>query len=118
VFGGPRALCNRSAFGPNMSRRFAAFNDGLSQTIVVAEVRTYQNAWHDCTGVPSANLASPAILPTPAVMLAAVATAPAPCKNASGHTPWSNGNSFYDGLTTALPPNSVARSTCRRSTPT
>jgi prepilin-type processing-associated H-X9-DG protein len=25
-----------------------------------------------------------------------------------GHTRWSNGNSFYDGFTTALPPNSRA----------
>ena len=118
VFGGPGAPSNRSAFGPNQSRRFAAFTDGLSQTILAGEVKTYQSAWHDCTGVPSANLAGPSVLPTPADVLSAVASAPASCKSASGHTHWSNGNSFYDGFTTALPPNSIAPAAHRCSTRT
>lgn len=39
-------------------------------------------------------------------MIAAVASAPSQCKApAAGHTRWCNGNTFYDGFTTALPPN-------------
>ena len=41
------AASNRSAFGPNQSRRFASFTDGLSQSILGAEVKTYQQAFHD-----------------------------------------------------------------------
>ncbi len=108
VFGGPGAVSNRSAFGPNQSRRFASFTDGLSQSLLAAEVKTYQQAFHDCSGVPTPALASPSVRPDPTVVLAAVASAAASCKVASGHTHWSNGNSFYDGFTTALPPNSVA----------
>ena len=35
---------NRSAFGPNRSRRLAAFTDGLSQTLFAAEVKAYQTS--------------------------------------------------------------------------
>ena len=59
VFGGPGAVSNRSAFGPNQSRRFAAFTDGLSQSLLAAEVKTYQQAYHDCTGAPFDGLGQP-----------------------------------------------------------
>ena len=109
VFGGAAVPTpNRSAFGPNQSRRFAAFTDGLSQSMLAAEVKTYQQAFHDCTGVPPAALAGPAALPDPATVLAVVAASAPRCRVASGHTHWSNGNSFYDGFTTALTPNTRA----------
>ncbi|MGP0070254.1 MAG: DUF1559 domain-containing protein [Isosphaeraceae bacterium] len=108
VFGGPGSASNRSAFGPNQSRRFASFTDGLSQSLLAAEVKTYQQAFHDCNGVPAPSLASPSVRPDPATVLAAVSAATPSCKLASGHTHWSNGNSFYDGFTTALPPNTEA----------
>jgi prepilin-type N-terminal cleavage/methylation domain-containing protein/prepilin-type processing-associated H-X9-DG protein len=108
VYGGVGSACNRSAFGPNQSRRFAAFTDGLSQTLLAAEVKTYQSAWHDCSGLPMGALANPAAMPDPSSVLTIVASAPSACKAASGHTHWSNGNSFYDGFTTALPPNASA----------
>jgi prepilin-type N-terminal cleavage/methylation domain-containing protein/prepilin-type processing-associated H-X9-DG protein len=109
VFGGPGVpASNRSAFGPNQSRRFAAFTDGLSQSLVAAEVKTYQQAFHDCTGVPPTDLARPEALPDPATVSATIAAGAAGCRVAAGHTHWSNGNSFYDGFTTALPPNTKA----------
>ncbi len=109
VFGGPGATVpNRSAFGPNQSRRFASFTDGLSQSLLAAEVKTDQQAFHDCTGGPASTLASPSVFPDPATVLAVIGSAAPQCKTASGHTHWSNGNSFYDGFTTALPPNTMA----------
>ena len=109
VFGGVvTPLQNRSAFGPNASRRFASFADGLSQSLLAAEVKTYQQAYHNCGGVPPPATAIPTVVPDPATIMAAIAAAPAQCKSASGHTHWFNGNSFYDGFTTALPPNMLS----------
>ncbi len=115
VFGGAAAsIPNRSAFCANMSRRLSAFTDGLSNTMLGAEVKTYTQAYHDCGAVPPPAPGNPASCPDPATILAAIAAAPTSgCKLAAGipgggHTRWCNGNSFYDGLTTALPPNSGA----------
>jgi prepilin-type N-terminal cleavage/methylation domain-containing protein/prepilin-type processing-associated H-X9-DG protein len=106
VFGGPGGLANRSAFGPNMSRPFAAFTDGLSQSLLGAEVKAYTPAYHDCPSAVPASLASFSALPDPATVIATVAASSSQCNApASGHARWSNGNSFYDGFTTALPPN-------------
>ena len=105
---------NRSAFGPNQSRRFAAFTDGLSNTLLAAEVQAYTQAYHDCGAVPPPGPSSPSLSPDPATVLATIAAAPSSaCKLASGtpgggHTRWCNGDTFYDGLTTALPPNTRA----------
>jgi prepilin-type N-terminal cleavage/methylation domain-containing protein/prepilin-type processing-associated H-X9-DG protein len=106
VFGGPAGIPNRSAFGPNQSRRLASFTDGLSQTILGAEVKTYVPAYHDCPSSVPAGLAVPTVLPDPTAVIATVAGAPSRCRApASGHTRWTNGNTFYDGMTTALAPN-------------
>ena len=111
VYGGNGAVANRSAFGPNLSRRLAAFTDGLSQTILAAEVKAYTPAYHDCPAVVPAALASPLAVPEPAAVLATVASAAAGCKApAAGHTRWCNGNTFYDGFTTALTPNTASPS--------
>ena len=55
---------NRSAFGPNRSRRLAEFTDGLSQTLFAAEVKAYQ-ASSNCrfTTLPSVN--NPNNIPSP-----------------------------------------------------
>jgi prepilin-type N-terminal cleavage/methylation domain-containing protein/prepilin-type processing-associated H-X9-DG protein len=106
VFGGNTAPPNRSAFGPNLSRTLAAFTDGLSQTVLGADVKANLPAYHDCPSSVPASLASPTAVPTPSAVMAAVAgAASAGCRVASGHNHWCNGNTFYDGLTTALPPN-------------
>jgi prepilin-type N-terminal cleavage/methylation domain-containing protein/prepilin-type processing-associated H-X9-DG protein len=107
TFGGTTSTTpNRAAFGPNMSRTFASFSDGLSQSLLGAEVKTYQQAYHDCPSAVPANLAFPTASPAPSMVLATIVGAVAQCGAAvPGHTHWVNGNSFYDGFTTALPPN-------------
>ncbi len=108
--GGP----STGAIGSNASRRFASFTDGLSNTLLGAEVKTYTPAYHDCGAVPPPGPTSPLSYPDVPTVLASIAAAPTSgCKLATtssgmlggGHTHWCNGNSFYDGFTTALPPN-------------
>ncbi len=102
---------NRSAFGPNMSRRLAAFTDGLSQTVLAAEGKAYTPAYHDCPAAVPPALANPFVVPEPSAVLSTVAAAAAGCNApAAGHTRWCNGNTFYDGFTTALTPNTVSPS--------
>jgi prepilin-type N-terminal cleavage/methylation domain-containing protein len=114
VFGGPGGVRGRSAFGPNTSRTFASFTDGLSNSLLGAEVKAYTQAYHDCGSVPPPALASPTISPDPPTVLATIAASPSSaCRIAAGtpgggHTHWVNGNTFYDGMTTALPPNTIA----------
>jgi prepilin-type processing-associated H-X9-DG protein len=107
TFGGASStMPNPSAFGPNMSRTFASFTDGLSQSLLGAEVKAYQQAYHDCPAAVPANLATPAAAPDPATVLATIRGSSSQCGTAvAGHTHWVNGNSFYDGFTTSLPPN-------------
>ena len=105
------------AIGSNMSRRFASITDGLSNTLLGAEVKTYTPAYHDCGAVPPPGPTGPYSYPDVPTVLASVAAAPTSgCKFATapsgmlggGHTHWCNGNSFYDGFTTALPPNTMS----------
>ena len=102
------------AVGTNLSRRFAAFTDGLSNTLLVAEVKTYTPAYHDSGTIPNGAPGGASAYPDVPTVLASVYAAPtaggrvvtAPTGMAGGgHTHWSNGNSFHDGFTTALPPN-------------
>ena len=51
VWGGFNGPQNRNAFGMNRSRRIAEFTDGLSQTLLAAEVKTYQPA-SNCRTIP------------------------------------------------------------------
>jgi prepilin-type processing-associated H-X9-DG protein len=105
------------AIGSNISRRFASITDGLSNTLLGAEVKTYTPAYHDCGAVPPPGPTGPYSYPDVPTVLASVAAAPTSgCKFATapsgmlggGHTHWCNGNSFYDGFTTALPPNTMS----------
>jgi prepilin-type N-terminal cleavage/methylation domain-containing protein/prepilin-type processing-associated H-X9-DG protein len=105
------------AIGSNASRTFASFTDGLSNTLLGSEVKTYMPAYHDCGAIPPPGPSGISAYPDIATVLASVAAAPTSgCKVATapsgmpggGHTHWSNGNSFYDGFTTALPPNTIS----------
>jgi prepilin-type N-terminal cleavage/methylation domain-containing protein/prepilin-type processing-associated H-X9-DG protein len=106
-----------SAIGSNISRRFASITDGLSNTLLASEVKTYMPSYHDCGNVPPPGPTGASAYPDIATVLASVAAAPTSgCKpvtgpsgmTGGGHTHWCNGNSFYDGFTTALPPNTVS----------
>jgi prepilin-type N-terminal cleavage/methylation domain-containing protein len=115
TFGGfSSSVATPDAIGSNLRRTFASFTDGLSNTLLGSEVKTYTPAYHDCGAVPPPGPVGPYTLPDIPTVLASVAAAPnSGCKVATapsgmlggGHSHWSNGNSFYDGFTTALPPN-------------
>jgi prepilin-type processing-associated H-X9-DG protein len=103
--------------GSNLRLPFSNITDGLSNTLLASEVKTYTPAYHDCGTVPNGAPTGAYAYPDVPTMLASVYAAPtAGCKLATpppgfpggGHTHWSNGNSFYDGFTTALPPNTVS----------
>jgi prepilin-type processing-associated H-X9-DG protein len=111
VWGGFNGPQNRSAFGPNRSRRLADFSDGLSQTLFVAEVKTNQAA-SNCrfTTLPSVN--DPNNIPSPTADPYAVAPEydNGTCVTQNQfefHTEWSDGNAHAAGFTTAWPPNKV-----------
>jgi len=115
TFGGAGAnVPNGAAFGPNASRTFSSFTDGLSQTLLGAEVKTYTPAYHNCGAVPPPGPSTPTGIPDIPTVLASVAASPnAGCviitspagMPGGGHSQWANGNSTYDAMTTALPPN-------------
>jgi hypothetical protein len=109
VWGGFSGPQNRTAFGPNRSRRLASFTDGLSQTLFAAEVKAYQPA-SNCrfTTLPSVN--DPNNIPSPYANPFVVA----PEYDNGGcvtqnqfefHTEWSDGHVHAAGFTTAWPPN-------------
>ena len=109
----PRECGTAARLDPNQSRRLSSFTDGLSNTLLAAEVKAYTQAYHDCGAVPQPGPSSSHPSPDPVTVVAAIAAAPSSsCRlvwaPGGGHTHWCNGNTFYDGLTTALPPNSIA----------
>ncbi|WP_165251038.1 DUF1559 domain-containing protein [Paludisphaera soli] len=102
-FGGPS---NAAPFELNQSRTLAAFSDGLSNTLVAAEVKTYQPNLANC-GSGLANVGNPAALPSPASDPYTVAPEyNAGCTLATtGHTEWVDGAVHETGFTTAWTPN-------------
>jgi prepilin-type N-terminal cleavage/methylation domain-containing protein/prepilin-type processing-associated H-X9-DG protein len=109
VWGGFNGPQNRSAFGPNRSRRLAEFTDGLSQTLVAAEVKVRQSS-SNCrhTTLPSIN--NPNNIPSPNSDPYTVApeydNGFCITQNQSEfHTERSDGNVHAAGFTTAWPPN-------------
>jgi prepilin-type N-terminal cleavage/methylation domain-containing protein/prepilin-type processing-associated H-X9-DG protein len=101
--GGP---LNRSAFGVNMSRTWAAFTDGTSQTLLMSEVKNYQPYIRDCGHLQFIN--DPNNIPSPYADPLTVA----PEYNAGGcafflnaHSQWSEVTVHHVGFTTAWPPN-------------
>ena len=80
----------------------ADFTDGMSNTLGYAEVKAYQNYLVSGAVYP-ANTPPPA--PTAADVLGLYAGAAAP--SPGGHTGWTEAQTFHNGFTTVLPPNSV-----------
>jgi prepilin-type N-terminal cleavage/methylation domain-containing protein/prepilin-type processing-associated H-X9-DG protein len=111
VWGGFAGPQNRSAFGPNRSRRLAEFSDGLSQTLFAAEVKTYQPA-SNCRHKTLPSVTDPNNIPSPDADPYVVApeydNGTCVTENQSEfHTEWSDGNIHAAGFTTAWPPNKV-----------
>jgi prepilin-type processing-associated H-X9-DG protein len=119
VYGG-MALSNapfsRSAFSVNLSRRLAAFTDGLSNTVVASEGKAYTPVARNCFGSASNGtmtfppLTNPNAVPDAPSSIPIIQSIYTSCTQSGdiGHTIWVYGNSVYDGFTTALPPNTKA----------
>ena len=90
-------------FHPNSSYGPTAITDGLSNTIMLSEVKMFTPYARNGGG-------GTATLPTSATDVAALVTA-APDKkmgtrnDSTGHTEWPDGRVHHTGFTTALPPN-------------
>ena len=109
VWGGFSGPENRSPFGPNRSRRLAEFTDGLSNTALFAEVKTYQ-ASSNCRfqSLPSVRDSNRIPSPTDDPFTVAPEYDNGGCvtKNQSEfHTEWSDGHVHSAGFTTAWSPN-------------
>jgi prepilin-type N-terminal cleavage/methylation domain-containing protein len=96
----------RSAFGVNLTRRWAEFTDGLSKTLLVSEVKNYQTTVRDCGGFSQIN--DPDNVPGPNEDPLTI------CPEYEGggckvfdraHTQWAEMSVHHNGFTTAWPPN-------------
>jgi len=97
---------NRSAFGVNISRRWAAFTDGMSQTLLMAEVKNYQPYVRDCGPLQFIN--NPNNIPSPYADPLAIAPeylAVGCTFLLNAHTQWAEVTVHHIGFTTAWPPN-------------
>ena len=57
-------------------QRFGSFTDGLSNSILGAEVKAYTQAYHDCGRVTAPGPATPSSIPDPVTVLASIAASP------------------------------------------
>jgi prepilin-type N-terminal cleavage/methylation domain-containing protein/prepilin-type processing-associated H-X9-DG protein len=107
VFAGPGGgPITRSAFGPNLSRSLAAFTDGTSQTLFMAEVKDWTVNVRDCGQL--ANIHDPANIPSPYADPKTVAPEyqGTHCTlHPEGHCEWPEVTVHHIGMTTAWPPN-------------
>ena len=101
--GGP---ANRGVFSPNLSRKFASFTDGTSNTVLASEVKI-RNPEYNCVGTGLANINDPNNVPDPTADPYTVAPEYGGSCGAvgQGHTAWVDGNAQETGMTTAWPPN-------------
>ena len=111
VWGGFDGPENRSAFGPNRSRRLSEFADGLGQTLFMAEVKTNQPS-DNCRHTPLPSVNDPNNIPGPDADPYTVAPehdngACVTQNQSEFHTEWSDGNVHAAGFTTAWAPNQV-----------
>lgn len=107
VWGGLNAgsAGNRGAFGVNRSRRLAEFIDGLSNTLLSAEVKTYQAVLTKCNlSTVAEPLAIPSPLADPYAVIPEYKSGSCTLKT-TGHAEWVDGAALETGFTTAWPPN-------------
>ena len=112
IWGGFGGQNNRSAFGPNRSRGLNELTDGLSQSLAISEVKSYQPTYI-CDNAQLSQVNNSNNIPPPSADYLSVAPEYlGGCRlYALGHTEWSDGNCHATGFTTAWPPNSVTLGT-------
>lgn len=89
------------AFGVNSGIRPGDFRDGMSNTIGICEVRTYQALLHD-GGSPNTPNVPPPLIPAQAIEYGGTLDLNL------AHTQWVNGMMVQTGMTTTFPPNTPA----------
>ncbi len=95
---------NRAPFDVNLGRRFSEITDGLSNTILASEVRTYQPNLNNCGAL--ANVAPGNVPPATADPVTLVPQYDSGCSlGLTGHTEWVDGAVHETGFTTAWTPN-------------
>jgi prepilin-type N-terminal cleavage/methylation domain-containing protein len=111
VWGGFSGPYNNAAFSTNQARRFAEFTDGLSNTMIVAEVKASQAA-ANCRQTALSLINNPNNIPSPYVNPFTIAPEYNSCNPTlvgavqfEEHTEWSDGNVHASGYSTAWPPN-------------
>lgn len=107
VWGGlGSSLRNRSAFGPNMARRWSEFTDGTSNTMLMSEGKAFMTYYRDCPTLLNVN--NPYVIPPPdADPYTIVPEYLGGCKLRvdEGRTQWFESGVHHNGITTAWPPN-------------
>ena len=96
---------NRGAFGVNRSRRWAEFTDGLSNTLVASEVKSYQAVLTNCD---LSTVFEPGSIPSPAAdpYVAVPEYRSGNCKlRTTAHAEWVDGQAIETGFTTSWAPN-------------
>ena len=114
VYGGLGAgiLAPRAPFLINQTRKLADFQDGLSQTLLAAECKTYQPQLRHCasagTGATLPGLNNPYAIPSveQSVQLIMATANAGTCRSLNvGHVRWNDSGVYYGGFTTAVTPN-------------
>jgi len=108
VWGGVDApgIENRSVIGVNTNRRWSSVADGLSNTLLMSEVKNYQASIHSCPGL--ANINDPNNIPPPTADPLTVCPEYSAASCAfflNAHTQWAEISVAQNGFTTAWPPN-------------
>jgi prepilin-type N-terminal cleavage/methylation domain-containing protein/prepilin-type processing-associated H-X9-DG protein len=98
-------ILTRGAFAPNISRKFANFTDGTSNTMLASENKV-RKACYICFGGLS-QINNPPSVPDPTANPFAVAPEYGGSCGAvaQSHTSWVDGDAQETGITTAWPPN-------------
>lgn len=105
VWGGLNTAGNRGAFGVNRARGLAEFTDGLSNTLVGSEVKTYQAVLSGCdlsTVLEPGSIPSPTADPYSAIPEYRSGSC---TMKTTAHAEWVDGQALETGFTTAWPPN-------------
>jgi len=95
---------SRGAFSVNSARKLSEFTDGLSNTIMFSEIKSFQFRLK-CSSVGSTW--TPTTVPGPNVPLNPEYSGGGSCSAPGNtmHTRWSNGGVYHAGFSTAWPPN-------------
>jgi len=110
VWGGTgSSLRSRSAFGPMLSRNWSSFQDGLSNTLLVSEGKSYQPYYRDCPTLANINVHDQIPHPDADPFAIAPEYRGGCAFRAEGHNEWVESASHHIGFTTAWPPNKAIR---------